>query len=124
MKPARTRGAVTPFSLLIILISLLRIGTCKLVKTMKIEQFREALHKLFAEHVDLPLQEILDELELQCDFLRDGISDTRIRPQSDESDQKPTQNATKRLSDQPALGDHVRTNPPRPAHSRHPMFEY
>ena len=91
---------------------------------MKIEQFREALHKLFAEHVDLPLQEILDELELQCDFLRDGISDTRIRPQSDESDQKPTQNATKRLSDQPALGDHVRTNPPRPAHSRHPMFEY
>jgi len=91
---------------------------------MKIEQFRDALHKLFAESVDIPPQEILGELELQCDFLRNCIRDIRIRPQSDESDQKPTQNATKRLSDQPALGDRVRTNPPRPAHSRHPMFEY
>jgi hypothetical protein len=118
------RGSDALFSLLIILISLLRIRTRKLVKTMKIQQFREGLHKLIAESVDIPPQKILDELELQCDFLRNGISDIRIRPQSDESDQKPTQNATKRLSDQPALGDRVRTNPPRPAHSRHPMFEY
>ena len=91
---------------------------------MKIEQFRDALCKLFAESIDIPPQEILDELELQCDFLRDGISDIRIRPQPDESDQKPTQNATQRSSDQPPPGDRVRTNPPRPAHSRHPMFEY
>jgi hypothetical protein len=91
---------------------------------MKIEQFRNALCKLFAESADIPPQEILDELELQCDILRDGISDTRIRPKLDASDLKSTQNAAQRSSDQPALGDRVRTNPPRPADSRHPMFEY
>jgi hypothetical protein len=45
---------------------------------MKIEQFRDALGKLFAESIDLPRQEILEELELQCDCLRDDISDIRI----------------------------------------------
>ena len=87
---------------------------------MKIEQFRDALGKLFAESIDLPRQEILAELELQCDCLRDDINDIRIRP---DSDQKPTQNATQRANDQPVLGDRLRTNPPRRAHSRHPMFE-
>jgi hypothetical protein len=86
---------------------------------MKIEQFRDALGKLFAESIDLPRQEILEELELQCDCLRDDISGIRIRPQPNE----PTQNATQRANDQPVLDDRVRTNPPRPAHSRHPMFE-
>jgi hypothetical protein len=90
---------------------------------MKIEQFRDALAKLFAESIDLPQREILEELELQCDCLRDHISDIRIRPQPKVSDQKPTQNATQRGNDQPILGDRVRTNPTRPAHSRHPMFE-
>jgi hypothetical protein len=90
---------------------------------MKIEQFRDALGKLFAESIDLPRQEILEELELQCACLRDDISDIRIRPQPNNSDQKPTQNATQRANDQPVLGNRVRTNPPRPAHSRHPMFE-
>ena len=60
---------------------------------MKIEQFRDALEKLFAASIDLPRQEILEELELQCDCLRDDISDIRIRPQPNVSDQKPTQNA-------------------------------
>ena len=90
---------------------------------MKIEQFRDALGKLFAESIDLPRQEILEELELQCDCLRDDISDIRIRPQPDDSDQKPTLKATQRANDQTVLGDRVRTNPPRPDHSRHPMFE-
>jgi hypothetical protein len=72
---------------------------------------------------NIPRQEILEELELQCDCLRDDISDIRIRRQPNVSDQKPTQNATQRANDQPVLGDRVRTNPPRPAHSRHPMFE-
>lgn len=67
---------------------------------MKIEQFRDALCKLFAESADIPPQEILDELKLQCDFLRDGIRDTTIRPQPDESHLKPTQNAAQRPSDQ------------------------
>jgi transposase len=89
---------------------------------MKIEQFRDALDKLFAESIDLPRQEILEELELQCDCLRDVISDIRIRPRPDDSNQKPTQNATQRADDQP-VRDRVYTNPPRPAHSRHPMFE-
>ena len=96
---------------------------CKLVNIMKIEQFRDALDKLFAASIDIPRQEILDELELQCDCLRDDISDIRIPPQPNVSDQKPTQNATQRANDQPVLSDRVGTNPPRPAHSRHPMFE-
>jgi hypothetical protein len=66
---------------------------------MKIEQFRDALGKLFAESIDLPRQEILAELELQCDCLRDDINDIRIRPQPNDSDQKPTQNATQRDGD-------------------------
>jgi len=32
---------------------------------MKIEQFRDALDKLFAASIDLPREEILEELELQ-----------------------------------------------------------
>jgi hypothetical protein len=89
---------------------------------MKIEQFRDALGKLLAESIDLSPQKILEELELQCDYLRDDISDIKIRSQPDDSDRKPTQNATQRANDQPIQGDRVRTNPPRPAHSRHPMF--
>lgn len=89
---------------------------------MKIEQFRDALGKLLAESIDLAPQEILEELQLQCDCVRDDITDIRIRPQPDDSDQKPTQNAIQRANDQPILGDRVRTNPPRPDHSRHPMF--
>jgi hypothetical protein len=104
-------------------ISLLRVRAHETGDTMKIEQFRDALGKLFAASIDLPRQEILEELELQCDCLRDDISDIRIRPQANVSDQKPTQNATQRANDQPVLGDRVPTNPPRPDHSRHPMFE-
>jgi hypothetical protein len=87
---------------------------------MKIEQFRDALYKLCSESIDIPPQQILDELEVQCDYLRDGIIDIRIRSHPDQSEQKPTQNATQRPNDQPALGD---INSPRPVHSRHPMFE-
>src|SRR5207248_2822774 len=90
--------------------------TSRLVKRVKIEQLRDALYKLFAESIDIPPQEILDELELQCDCLRDGIIDIRIPLHPGESDQKPTQNPTQRPNDQPALGD---INPPRPVHSRH-----
>jgi hypothetical protein len=87
---------------------------------MKIEQFRDALRKLLAESIDLLPQKILEELELQCDYLRDDI--IKGRPQPDDSDQKPTQNATQRPNDHPIQGDRVRTNRPRPALSRHPMF--
>ena len=120
MNQQKRGGSDASFSLLTFPSLCFEFPTCRLVKRMKIEQFRDALCKLFAESIDIPPQEILDELELQCDCLRDGIIDIRIRSQPDESDQKPTQNATQRPNDQPALGD---INPPRPVHSRHPMFE-
>ena len=56
---------------------------------MTLEQFRDELGKLLGETRNLDKQEVLDELKLQCECLRDDInadrrqSDVRFFPVSD-----------------------------------------
>jgi hypothetical protein len=46
---------------------------------MTLDQFRDELGKLLGRTLDLDKQEVLDELEMQCDCLRDDIANERDR---------------------------------------------